>query len=165
MLDTHDASVSTHAPSFWHVNHRDSGPAQAWTPGHVHGPPLSGPGPQEGAGLLPLEGSPPLTLQPTPTHSKRASHAFPVVRMRVWPAHFTPAMKGAELLAALAAGHDRDVRLSGAHARQMVAPAFPLRVLRPDVAAPLARGHRLPYSYKPSYTFRKPPRLSSSLEK
>ena len=114
MLDTHDASVSTHAPSFWHVNQRDWGPAQAWTPGHVHGPPLSGPGPQEGAGLLPLAGSPPLALQPaprTPMNSARASHTFSIVRMRLWPAHFTPSLKVPDLLPRLAAAHDRDVRL------------------------------------------------------
>jgi hypothetical protein len=34
--------------------------------------------------------------------------------MRVWPAHFTPARKGADLLALLAAAHDGNVRLSGA---------------------------------------------------
>jgi hypothetical protein len=29
--------------------------------------------------------------------------------MRIWPAHFTPAMKAADLLALRAAGYDRDV--------------------------------------------------------
>src|SRR5579863_4688147 len=89
------------------------GGEQTEAPGHEQGPPPpSGVGPQNGEG--PGRGDWKSLLQPAPrapTDSTKASHAFPIVPMHVWPAHFTPAMKAADLLALLAAGHDPNVTL------------------------------------------------------